>query len=58
MARAGLVMLPLGINGAVLLILDVALGGVLPFVLSGVTTLFSVLVWGIYPLSVRERPGG
>jgi|tagenome__1003787_1003787.scaffolds.fasta_scaffold19954796_2 hypothetical protein len=58
MARAGLVMLLLGINGAVLLILDVVLGGVLPFVLSGVTTLFFVLVWGIYPLSVRERPGG
>src|SRR4051794_15839544 len=58
LARAGLVMLLLGINGAVLLILDVVLGGVLPFVLSGVTTLFFVLVWGIYPLSVRERPGG
>jgi hypothetical protein len=56
MARPGLVMLLLGINGAVLLILDVVLGGVLPFVLSGVAVVFFVLVWGVYPLSVRERP--
>ncbi len=56
MARAGLVMLLLGINGAVLLILDVVLGGVLPFVLSGAAVVFFVLVWGVYPLTVRERP--
>jgi len=56
MARAGLVMLLVGINGAVLLILDVVLGGVLPFVLSGATVVFFVLVWGVYPLTVRERP--
>lgn len=56
MARAGLVMLLLGINGAVLLILDVVLGGLLPFVLSGATVVFFLLVWGVYPLTVRERP--
>ena len=56
MARAGLVMLLLGINGAVLLILDVVLGGVLPFVLSGAAVVFFVLVWAVYPLTVRERP--
>jgi hypothetical protein len=55
LARAGLVMLLLGINGAVLLILDVVLGGVLPFVLSGAAVLFFVLVWGVYPLTVRAR---
>lgn len=56
MARAGLVMLLLGINGAVLLILDVVLGGVLPFVLSGAAVVFFVLVWGVYPWMVREGP--
>jgi hypothetical protein len=39
----------------VLLILDVVLGGLLPFVLSGATVVFFVLVWGVYPLAVRER---
>ena len=58
LARAGLVMLLLGINGAVLLILDVVVGGALAFVLSGVTVLFFVLVWGVYPMTVRERPEG
>lgn len=56
LARAGLVMLLLGINGAVLLILDVVLGGVLAFVLSGASVLFFLLVWGVYPMTVRGRP--
>ena len=55
MARAGLAMLLVAINGAVLLILDVALGGVLPFVISGVLVLFFVMVWYVVPLTARER---
>ena len=55
MARAGLVMLLLGINGAVLLILDVVLGGTLPFVMSGCAVLFFVLVWYVVPVTARER---
>ena len=57
MARAGLVMLLLGINGAVLLILDVVLGGVLPFVLSGIAVLFFLLLWWVVPITVREQRG-
>ena len=56
MARAGLVMLLIAINGAVLLILDVVLGGWLPFVFSALAVLFFVLVWYVVPLTVRERP--
>jgi hypothetical protein len=55
MARGGLVMLLIAINGAVLLILDVALGGVLPFVISGMLVLWFVLVWYVLPLTARER---
>jgi hypothetical protein len=55
MARGGLVMLLLGINGAVLLILDVVLGGVMAFVLSAAVFLFFVFVWGVVPLTARER---
>lgn len=56
MARAGLVMLMLGINGAVLLILDVVLSGALPFVLAGAAGLFFVVVWYVVPVTARERP--
>jgi hypothetical protein len=56
MARGGLVMLLLGINGAVLLILDVVLGGVRAFALSAVVLVFFVVVWGVVPLTARERP--
>lgn len=55
MARGGLAMLLLAINGAVLLILDVVLTGVLPFVLSGLATAWFVLVWYVVPLTARER---
>lgn len=57
MARGGIAMLLVAINGAVLLILDVALDGVLPFALSGVTTLWFVVVWYVVPLTARERSG-
>ncbi len=56
LARAGLVMLLLALNGAVLLILDVVLDGPLPYVLAGGSLLFFVLVWGVLPLVARERP--
>jgi hypothetical protein len=55
MARGGLVMLLLAINGAVLLILDVVLTGALPFVLSGLATAWFVLVWYVVPMTARER---
>jgi Family of unknown function (DUF6328) len=55
MVRGGLVMLLLAINGAVLLILDVVLGGVLPFVLSGLTFAWFVIIWYVVPLTAGER---
>jgi len=55
MARSGLAVLLLAVNGAVLLILDVALSGPLPFVLSGAVTLWFVLVWYVVPMTARER---
>jgi len=58
MARGGLVMLLVAINGAVLLILDVALGGVLPFVISVGLVLWFVVVWYVVPVTARERSRG
>lgn len=55
MARGGLVMLLLAINGAVLLILDVALGGTLPFVISAALFIWFVVIWYVVPLTARER---
>lgn len=55
MARAGLVMLLVAINGAVLLILDVVIGGATAFVLSAVTSAWFVLVWYVFPLSARRH---
>jgi hypothetical protein len=55
MARGGLAMLLLAINGAVLLILDVVLAGLLPFVLSGLATAWFLVVWYVVPLTARER---
>jgi hypothetical protein len=57
MARGGLMMLLLGINGAVLLILDVVLDGPLPFVLSGLAVLWFVFLWYVVPMTARERGG-
>jgi hypothetical protein len=55
MARAGLILLLLAINGAVLLILDVVLAGALPYVLSaGVFLVFAVIWYGV-PLTARTR---
>lgn len=54
MARGGLAMLLLAINGAVLLILDVVLGGWLPFVLSAALTTWFLLIWLVAPLTARE----
>jgi hypothetical protein len=58
MARGGLVMLLLAINGAVLLILDVALGGAWPFVISALLFVWFVVVWYVVPLTARERARG
>ena len=55
MARGGLAILLLAINGAVLLILDVVLTGALPFVLSGLATGWFVIVWYVVPMTARER---
>jgi hypothetical protein len=55
MVRAGLVALLIAINSAVLLIVDVVLGGWLPFLLAGLTTLWFVLIWYVVPMTTRER---
>ena len=48
-------MLLLAINGAVLLIPDVALGGTWPFVISAALVAWFVLVWYVVPMTARER---
>jgi len=53
MARGGLAMLLLAINGAVLLILDVVLGGWLPYALAAGVLLWFLLVWYIVPIGTR-----
>ena len=55
MARMGLVLLLVAINGAVLLILDVVIGGAIPFVLAGLVTAWFVVVWYVVPFTARER---
>lgn len=56
MVRAGLAFLVMAINGAILLVLDVVLGGTLPFLLTGLTLLWFVLIWLVVPMTARERP--
>lgn len=56
MARSGLAVLLLAVNGAVLLILDVVLSGPLPFLLSAAVTLWFIVVWYVVPMTARERP--
>ena len=56
MVRAGLAVLVVAINGAVLLVLDVVLGQPLSWVLAGLTTLCFLLVWYVLPTTARERP--
>jgi hypothetical protein len=46
----------LAINGAILLVLDLALGGWVPFLLTGLTTLWFGVVWYLVPRTARERP--
>ena len=55
MVGAGLVALVIAINGAILLVVDVVLGGWLPFLVAGLTTLWFVLVWIVVPMTTRER---
>lgn len=55
MARAGLAMLLLAINGAVLLILDVILTGPLPYVLAGSIFGWFLVLWYVIPYTTRER---
>jgi hypothetical protein len=54
MVRAGVP--TLAINGAILLVLDVALDGWVPFLLTGLTTLWFGVVWYLVPRTARERP--
>ena len=54
MAQAGLAVLLLAINSAVLLILDVVLGGVTAAVLAAACTAWFVVVWYVVPLTARE----
>jgi hypothetical protein len=55
MARGGLAVLLLAINGAVLLILDVVVGGALAGVLSGLCFVWFVAIWYVVPMVTRER---
>ena len=55
MARGGLAVLLLAINAAVLLILDVVLGGAVAVVLSAVSAGWFVVIWYVVPLTARER---
>lgn len=60
MARGGLAMLLVAINGAMLLILDVVLEGWLPYALAAGVLVWFVLVWYVVPLRTRigeERRG-
>src|SRR5215210_6122296 len=57
MARAGLVMLLLAINGAVLLILDVVLHTALAFGLGAASFLWFVVIWYVVPMRAREDKG-
>lgn len=57
MARGGLALLLVAINGAVLLILDVVLAGSLPYVLAAGLTTWFLLVWLVLPMTVRETKG-
>ena len=58
MARGGLALLLLAINGAVLLILDVVIGGVTASVLSALMLGWFIVVWYVLPLTAREKKGG
>ncbi len=55
MARGGLVALVLAINGAILLILDVVLGGALARIIAGLCFLWFVIIWYVVPMLTRER---
>jgi hypothetical protein len=55
MVSAGLVALVVAINGAILLVVDVVLGGWLPFLVAGLTTLWFVIIWYVVPVTTRER---
>lgn len=56
MARGGLAMLVVAINGGVLLILDVVLGRPASYVLSGLLLLVFVLLWYVVPRTVQLEP--
>lgn len=57
MARAGLLLLALAINGAVLLILDVVIGGTAAWVITVVSLIWFGLLWyAVPPLLARQRP--
>jgi hypothetical protein len=43
------------VNGAILLVVDMVLGGWLPFLVAGLTTLCFVFVWYVVPVTTRER---
>ena len=57
MARGGLAVLLVAINGAVLLILDVVLGGTVAVVLTAVSVGWFLVLWYVVPLTARERAG-
>ncbi len=57
MALAGLAALGAGINGAVLLVVDVLLGTLATVLISSLSVAFFVLLWWVLPqLARRDRP--
>ncbi|MGH8868345.1 MAG: DUF6328 family protein [Actinomycetes bacterium] len=59
LARGGLALLVVAVNGAVLLILDVVIGGAVAYLLTAATTLWFVIFWyGVPLLVVRHHEPG
>jgi Family of unknown function (DUF6328) len=58
MAVSGLIALLLSIAAAVLLIVDVTVGPVAAVLLTGLVTLWYVLLWYVLPMRSRSRPDG
>jgi len=54
MARGGLSLLLVAINGAVLLILDVVVGGVWAAIMGAFTTAWFLFVWVVAPMAARR----
>ena len=57
MAIAGLALLAVALHGSVLLVLDVTLGGWVPFLMVGLLALGFLTTWYLVPLRYRRAVG-